>query len=172
MDAVEVYFDLKYFILILALLGQAFGEAFDLTVKQMISKTKQDENARLTQMKFQEDQKILQRIRYLKTKCICRLFCTGLIINKFLAKNAIILGPRKACEEMMFLETKISTWSQLVKPLLCAQKCNSRLLLSEINRKSTDIFLDHKHRQIRNLNIRLNFEDFGFAFCVFINHVR
>lgn len=109
MDPVEVYLDLKSFILILPLLGQAFGEAFDLTVKQMISKTKQDENARLSQMKFQEDQKILQRIRYLKTKCICRLFCTGLIINKFLAKNAIILGPRKACEEMMFLETKIST---------------------------------------------------------------
>ena len=109
MDPVEVYFDLKSFMLILALSGQAFGEAFELTVKQMISKAKQDENARLLQIKFQEDQTILQRIRYLKTKCICRLFCTGLIVNKFFAKNARILGPRKACEELMFLETKIST---------------------------------------------------------------
>ena len=29
-------------------------------------------------MKRRENQEILERIRYLKTKCICRLYCTGL----------------------------------------------------------------------------------------------
>ena len=36
-----------------------------------------DKDARLSEIKFQENQEILQRISYLKTRCICRLFCTG-----------------------------------------------------------------------------------------------
>ena len=36
-----------------------------------------DKDVRLSDIKFQENQEILQRISYLKTRCICRLFCTG-----------------------------------------------------------------------------------------------
>ena len=43
----------------------------------MLSKVQLDEAARRAERKFQADQKILQKIRYLKTECICRLFCTG-----------------------------------------------------------------------------------------------
>ena len=43
----------------------------------MLSKAQLYEAARLAEMKFQADEKILRKIRYLKTECICRLFCTG-----------------------------------------------------------------------------------------------
>ena len=36
-----------------------------------------DKDERLSEIKFQENQEILHRISYLKTRCICRLFCTG-----------------------------------------------------------------------------------------------
>ena len=36
-----------------------------------------DKDARLSKIKFQKNQEILRRVSYLKTKCICRLFCTG-----------------------------------------------------------------------------------------------
>ena len=60
-------------------------------------------------MKRRENEEILKRIRYLKTKCICRLYCTGwndLILKK---KITFDLGSRSACEELMYLDTKIST---------------------------------------------------------------
>ena len=43
----------------------------------MLSKAQLYEAERRAERKFQADEKILQKIRYLKTECICRLFCTG-----------------------------------------------------------------------------------------------
>ena len=63
-------------ILILTFSEQAFGST-GFGKYDFVSKTNIDEDKRRSELKMKENHEILQRIRYLKTLCICRLFCTG-----------------------------------------------------------------------------------------------